>query len=31
MHDDPRFRGWWPPEHPDMRSFLGVPIAARDG
>ena len=24
---DPRFRGW-PPEHPDMSSFLGVPIVA---
>ena len=23
---DPRFRGWWPPGHPDMHSFLGVPI-----
>lgn len=23
---DPRFRGWWPPTHPRMRSFLGVPI-----
>ena len=23
---DPRFRGWWPPTHPVMRSFLGVPI-----
>jgi signal transduction histidine kinase len=29
IHKDPRFRGWWPSEHPDMRSFLGVPIAAR--
>lgn len=19
--------GWWPDSHPDMRSFLGVPIA----
>jgi signal transduction histidine kinase len=28
IHDDPRFRGWWPQGHPDMRSFLGVPIAA---
>ncbi len=27
--EDPRFRGWWPPEHPKMRSFLGVPIVAR--
>ena len=25
---DPRFRGWWPRGHPDMRSFLGVPICA---
>jgi signal transduction histidine kinase len=30
IHDDPRFRGWWPDEHPDMRSFLGVPIVARE-
>jgi signal transduction histidine kinase len=29
IHRDPRFRGWWPREHPDMRSFLGVPIVAR--
>ncbi len=28
IHDDPRFRGWWPRQHPDMRSFLGVPIVA---
>jgi signal transduction histidine kinase len=28
---DPRFRGWWPAGHPDMRSFLGVPIVAREG
>ena len=27
--EDPRFRGWWPQEHPKMRSFLGVPIVAR--
>jgi signal transduction histidine kinase len=26
---DPRFRGWWPSAHPEMRSFLGVPIVAR--
>ncbi len=26
---DPRFRGWWPPSHPRMRSFLGVPIVFR--
>jgi signal transduction histidine kinase len=25
---DPRFRGWWPRAHPQMRSFLGVPIVA---
>jgi signal transduction histidine kinase len=24
---DPRFTGWWPRGHPNMRSFLGVPIA----
>jgi signal transduction histidine kinase len=23
---DPRFRGWWPERHPQMRSFLGYPI-----
>jgi signal transduction histidine kinase len=28
---DPRFRGWWPRAHPEMRSFLGVPIVSRDG
>src|SRR4051794_14887669 len=28
---DPRFRGWWPRAHPQMRSFLGVPIVARRG
>jgi signal transduction histidine kinase len=28
IHADPRFRGWWPSQHPDMRSFLGVPIVA---
>src|ERR1700759_5301972 len=28
IHNDPRFRGWWPRAHPDMRSFLGVPIVA---
>ena len=27
IHRDPRFKGWWPPGHPDMHSFLGVPIA----
>jgi signal transduction histidine kinase len=26
---DPRFRGWWPAAHPQMASFLGVPIVAR--
>jgi signal transduction histidine kinase len=30
IHRDPRFRGWWPRGHPDMRSFLGVPIVAAD-
>ncbi|HEY2637868.1 MAG TPA: GAF domain-containing sensor histidine kinase, partial [Solirubrobacteraceae bacterium] len=28
---DPRFRGWWPRAHPDMASFLGVPIVSRGG
>ena len=28
IHRDRRFRGWWPERHPDMRSFLGVPIVA---
>jgi signal transduction histidine kinase len=28
---DPRFRGWWPRAHPQMRSFLGVPIVSRSG
>jgi signal transduction histidine kinase len=31
IHSDPRFRGWWPAGHPDMRSFLGVPIVAAEG
>jgi signal transduction histidine kinase len=30
IHRHPRFRGWWPDEHPDMRSFLGVPIVASE-
>jgi signal transduction histidine kinase len=30
IHGHPRFRGWWPKGHPDMRSFLGVPIVARE-
>jgi signal transduction histidine kinase len=30
IHRDPRFRGWWPSRHPDMRSFLGVPIVAAE-
>jgi signal transduction histidine kinase len=29
IRQDPRFRGWWPRAHPQMRSFLGVPIIAR--
>jgi signal transduction histidine kinase len=31
IHEDPRFRGWWPHRHPDMRSFLGVPIVSSEG
>jgi signal transduction histidine kinase len=31
IHQDARFRGWWPRRHPDMRSFLGVPIISPDG
>ena len=31
MHEHPRFRGWWPDGHPDMRTFLGVPIVAPSG
>jgi signal transduction histidine kinase len=31
IHEHPRFRGWWPRGHPDMRSFLGVPIVTPDG
>jgi signal transduction histidine kinase len=31
IHQHPRFRGWWPNRHPDMRSFLGVPIVSGDG
>jgi signal transduction histidine kinase len=31
IRQDPRFRGWWPDGHPDMRSFLGVPITGPDG
>jgi signal transduction histidine kinase len=31
IHEHPRFRGWWPKGHPDMRSFLGVPIVAPTG
>ena len=31
LHTHPRFRGWWPGGHPDMRSFLGVPIVAPEG
>jgi signal transduction histidine kinase len=31
IHQDSRFRGWWPRRHPDMRSFLGVPIISPDG
>ena len=31
IHGHERFRGWWPRAHPDMRSFLGVPIVSRGG
>jgi signal transduction histidine kinase len=31
VRGDPRFRGWWPHGHPEMRSFLGYPIRGRDG
>ena len=31
IHTHPRFHGWWPKRHPDMRSFLGVPIVSPDG
>jgi signal transduction histidine kinase len=31
IRKDPRFRGWWPAAHPQMRSFLGVPIVANSG
>ncbi len=31
IHRDPRFQGWWPRRHPDMRSFLGVPIVSPEG
>ncbi len=29
VQQDPRFQGW-PDAHPDMRSFLGVPIVSKD-
>src|SRR5438093_756238 len=28
VQEDPRFEGW-PAEHPNMRSFLGVPIVSQ--
>jgi signal transduction histidine kinase len=31
IREDPRFRGWWPSEHPSMSSFLGVPIVSGRG
>jgi signal transduction histidine kinase len=31
IHQHPSFRGWWPSAHPDMGSFLGVPIVAPEG
>ncbi|MGH8913111.1 MAG: GAF domain-containing sensor histidine kinase [Acidimicrobiia bacterium] len=30
IKQDRRFRGWWPSAHPQMSSFLGVPIVSRD-
>lgn len=29
LKDDPRYEGWWPRHHPDMRSLLGVPIVSK--
>lgn len=31
IRTDPRFQGWWPRAHPEMKSFLGVPIVSRSG
>src|ERR671937_29261 len=31
IRQDPRFRGWWPAAHPQMSSFLGIPIRSPDG
>ncbi|MFL5866796.1 MAG: histidine kinase [Thermoleophilaceae bacterium] len=31
IRQDSRFRGWWPAAHPQMSSFLGVPIQSPDG
>src|SRR4051794_7121631 len=31
LQSHPRFQGWWPKGHPDMRSFLGVPIVTPAG
>jgi len=31
IHTHERFSGWWPEGHPDMHSFLGVPIVAPEG
>jgi len=31
IREHERFRGWWPAGHPDMHSFLGVPIVAPEG
>jgi len=31
IRSDPRFYGWWPKGHPDMRSFLGYPIRFKSG
>jgi signal transduction histidine kinase len=26
IREDPRFGGWWPPAHPVLTGFLGVPV-----
>src|ERR671925_1201555 len=31
IREHPRFRGWWPRAHPQMSSFLGVPILSPNG
>jgi signal transduction histidine kinase len=29
LQQDERFGAWWPTQHPDMHSFLGVPIVSK--